>query len=184
MNLTPIKLVRSRKKIRQKLVPRVLATVSLGALAWKSRATLVRWHAHHVAGLVAASWLLAISVIPPRDRARGRLVFMGGLDNAGKTTLLNMLETGRLSCCHPTLYPNRFGTVSCGGALWKTFDLGGYCSARRLWADYVCVKTEAVVFIVDVGHFWLRSRGNSPLCESETHITHSFLAPFEHMQPF
>jgi GTP-binding protein SAR1 len=79
-------------------------------------------------------------------RKQARLVFLG-LDNAGKSTLLHRLSTGRLAQPSPTAQPQsdefRVGNTTC-----HTFDLGGHLQARRLWADYTAVA-DGVVFVVD-----------------------------------
>ena len=89
-----------------------------------------------------------------------------GLDNAGKTTLLHMLKEGRVAIHNPTLHPSKFSgcimRVGLSDALnadqdeliigkirFKTFDLGGHETARKLWRDYFASGVDGVVFIVD-----------------------------------
>ena len=75
-----------------------------------------------------------------------KILFLG-LDNAGKTTLLNMLKVNRAQVYTPTLMPNTDELVM-GNIKLKVFDLGGHETARRLWRDYFA-SVDAVVYIVD-----------------------------------
>lgn len=77
---------------------------------------------------------------------RGKLVFLG-LDNAGKTTLLNLLRDNRLLVHRPTQKPT-MEELTLGGITFRTYDLGGHEIARRIWRDYYS-DADAVVCLVD-----------------------------------
>ena len=70
------------------------------------------------------------------------------MDNAGKTTLLYTLKSGKLGSYTPTIAPNNEELII-GKVRFKTYDLGGHETAQRLWRDYFASGVDGVVYVVD-----------------------------------
>lgn len=71
-----------------------------------------------------------------------------GLQNAGKTSLVNVLTTGQF---HEDMIPTvgfNMRKVSKGGVTIKLWDLGGQARFRSMWERY-CRGVQAIVFVVD-----------------------------------
>ncbi|EAY10653.1 GTP-binding protein SAR2, putative [Trichomonas vaginalis G3] len=70
-----------------------------------------------------------------------------GLDNAGKTTLLQCLKTGNFQQFEQTK-TYQIVDLTIEGIHFSAFDLGGHDIARQSWQDYY-VNANAIVFMVD-----------------------------------
>lgn len=98
---------------------------------------LVRWVQDTFSDLM--SWF---GLLP----SNAKILFLG-LDNAGKTTLLQMLKDDRLGQSVPTNHPHAEELVY-GNRRFKAFDLGGHETARRIWRDYYA-DVDAIFYLVD-----------------------------------
>ncbi|AFM98225.1 GTP-binding domain-containing protein [Encephalitozoon hellem] len=71
-----------------------------------------------------------------------------GIDNAGKTTLVNKLKSDSTDVYMPTHHPST-SHIEIGNLKAQVIDLGGHTAARLAWRDYF-YDCHGIVFIVDV----------------------------------
>ncbi len=71
-----------------------------------------------------------------------------GLQNAGKTTLVNLIATGDFSDDRIPTVGFNMRKVQKGGVTLKMWDLGGHARFRTMWERY-CRGVSAVVFVID-----------------------------------
>ena len=83
-----------------------------------------------------------------RRRTKEVDITICGLANAGKTTIVKYLETGRFVDTQPTMGINRAETITVEKLEINIFDLGGQEDFRVLWPE-VNEKSDGVVFVVD-----------------------------------
>ena len=70
-----------------------------------------------------------------------------GLDNAGKTTLLEYLTHGENKNTTPTKGVNA-KSIQCGGIKLNVYDLGGQKAIREYW-NYYYENVDALIYVVD-----------------------------------
>lgn len=80
-------------------------------------------------------------------RRPSSILFLG-IDNAGKTTLVNKLKNNTNHVFLPTKHATK-DVVEIGNLKAQVIDIGGHQAARIAWKDYF-FKVDAIVFIVDV----------------------------------
>ena len=76
----------------------------------------------------------------------GTIVLLG-LDNAGKSTLLNMLEFDKFQHLDSTKMPQS-REITIGNITFNTFDLGGHKEARKTWENYNGM-VDGIVYLID-----------------------------------
>jgi ADP-ribosylation factor-like protein 8 len=89
-----------------------------------------------------------------------------GLENAGKTTLLNLLSTGQPAphdTPMPTIGLNVVTFARAGGVKMKCWDVGGQEQYRSEWTRYA-KGSDVLVFVVDVA-----DRAQLPQAKHELH---------------
>jgi len=75
------------------------------------------------------------------------IILILGLDNAGKTTLLNYLTHEDNRNTNPTQGVNA-KSIQCGGIKLNVYDLGGQKAIRDYW-QYYYEKVDALIYVVD-----------------------------------
>jgi small GTP-binding protein len=80
-------------------------------------------------------------------KAKACSIVLLGLDNAGKTTLLNLLLTGKFQRFERTMRA-RQQAVTVGAVRFNAWDLGGHEAARTSWSDFY-LQCGGLVFMVD-----------------------------------
>ncbi|GAB7344060.1 hypothetical protein MBLNU457_1975t2 [Dothideomycetes sp. NU457] len=80
-------------------------------------------------------------------------ILLLGLDNAGKTTLLEQIKALYYTTAHPNLKTvptvgQNVSTVSLPDLYLKIWDVGGQQSLRGLWSSYY-TSCHAIVFVID-----------------------------------
>lgn len=90
-----------------------------------------------------ATWVL--SALGLRDK-KATIVLLG-LDNAGKSSLIQRLSAGRVSLLPPTQRPQE-EQFTMEGIVFKAWDLGGHEAVRNLWDEFT-VGSSAVIFVID-----------------------------------
>lgn len=75
-----------------------------------------------------------------------------GLQNAGKTTLVNLISTGDFTDDRIPTVGFNMRRVQKGGVTLKMWDLGGQARFRTMWERY-CRGVSAVVFVIDAADY-------------------------------
>ena len=74
------------------------------------------------------------------------IIFLG-LDNAGKTTMLYMLQSDKFTQTDSTIHPHQ-AEVTIGNIRFNSYDLGGHMQARKTWREYAG-SVDGIIFMVD-----------------------------------
>ena len=74
------------------------------------------------------------------------IIFLG-LDNAGKSTMLYVLQNDRFCELDSTYHPHQ-AEVTIGNIRFNSYDLGGHQAARKTWREY-CGTLDGIIFMID-----------------------------------
>lgn len=108
------------------------------------------------------SWIKTILSSLGLVNVQEKMLFLG-LDNAGKTTLLGSLASGRVKSCKPTIRPN-YDELVLGNVTFQAYDLGGHESARTLWQEYM-IDVGVIVYIIDASDRERFEESHRELCQ-------------------
>eukprot|EP01059_Diplonema_ambulator_P016505 TRINITY_DN2809_c0_g1_i1.p1 TRINITY_DN2809_c0_g1~~TRINITY_DN2809_c0_g1_i1.p1 ORF type:complete len:214 (+),score=44.30 TRINITY_DN2809_c0_g1_i1:49-642(+) len=84
------------------------------------------------------------------ESKKGKVLFLG-LDNAGKTSLLSVVSSGKVVAPKPTAHPTN-ESFKVGGVRINAYDLGGHDNGRLLWESYF-TKADGIMFLVDAADY-------------------------------
>jgi GTP-binding protein SAR1 len=92
------------------------------------------------------NWFKQLLINFGLESKRGKLCILG-LDNGGKTTLVNYIKTGKFQQFSQTKTYQRL-ELTIEGVTFMAYDLGGHEIAREAWKEY-SIDAKGIIFVVD-----------------------------------